>query len=261
MKWSIEQDINRIMDWFKVNKLTLNINKTECIYFNNKKSPSTFEINIGDYVIKSTNSTKILGIWLDNKLSWKKLTNTVLMKIKQNSNLLQIGNKFLNKHCKKNIYYAHIYSHITYGLAFWGNMIDTVTKVKIQKVINKCFNLITHQKPTFENLNKEAMLTLNQLITLENQKLGYKLYNDMLPTNILKALSTDSNNKDLHKLHKYNTRHKSKLNLPVAYNKLYYTSFLTQALKAYEKLPKEITLCNNIKSFVLRCKAKLLHHL
>ena len=145
LKWSIEQDINRIMDWFKANKLTLSINKTECIYFNNKKSPDIFEINIGETVIKSTNSAKILGIWLDNKLSWKKHTNTLLMKIKENTNLLQIGNKFLNKHCKKNIYYAHIYTHITYGLSLWGNMVDTITKTKIQKVRNKCFNLITHQ--------------------------------------------------------------------------------------------------------------------
>ena len=112
-KWSIEHDINRIMDWFKANKLTLNISKTECIYFSGKNSPDNFEINIVETVIKSSNSAKILGVWLDNKLSWKKHTNTLLMKIKQNTNMLQVGNKFLNKHCKKNIYYAHIYSHIT----------------------------------------------------------------------------------------------------------------------------------------------------
>ena len=54
--------------------------------------------------------------------------------------------------------------------------------------MNKCFNLITHQKPSPENFSKEGILTLSQLITLENQKLGDKLYNDMLPINILKAL-------------------------------------------------------------------------
>ena len=154
------------------------------------------------------------------------------MKIKQNSNLLQISNKFLNKHCKKNIYYAHIYCHITYGLVLWGNMVDTLTKQKIQKVMNRCFNLITHQKPTTKSLNKEGILTLNQLITLENQKLGHKLYNDMLPINILKALKTDSDNNNLLKTCKYNTRQKSELNLPMTNNKLYHRSFLIQTLKS-----------------------------
>ena len=258
LKWSIDQDINRIMDWFKANKLTLNILKNECIYFNNKNTTDTFEINIGNTVIKSTNSAKILGIWLDNKLSWKKHTNTLLKKIKQNTTLLLISNKFLNKHCKKNIYYSHIYSHIIYGLSLWGNMIDATTKTKIQKAMNKCFNLITHQKPTPENLCKEGILTLNQLITLENQKLGYKLYNKMLPINILKSFSTDSCNNDLHKQHTYNTRHKNRLNIPVVNSKLYQTSFLMQALKAYDKLPKEIVLVNNIKNFSRKCKPKLL---
>ena len=61
LKWNIEQDISRIMDWFRANKLTLNINKTECIYFNNKQISSTFEINIGDITIKSTNTEKNFG--------------------------------------------------------------------------------------------------------------------------------------------------------------------------------------------------------
>ena len=80
----------------------------------------------------------------------------------------------------------------------------------------------------------------------------------MLPSNIMRAFITDSCNKDLQKQHKYNTRHKSRLNTPVANSKLYHTSFLLQALKAYDKLPKEISLSNNIKNFTMKCKAKLL---
>ena len=139
-------------------------------------------------------------------------------------------------------------------------MVNEVIKIQIQKAINKCFNLITitHQPPTIENFSKEGLLTLNQLINLENQKLGYKLYNGMLPNNIQKALGTESTNKDLHKHHNYNTRHKLKLYFPVANNKLYHNSFLTQALKVYDKLPKEITLCTNIKIFISKCKARLL---
>ena len=64
--------------------------------------------------------------------------------------------------------------------------------------------------------------------------------------------------KDLHKQHKYNNRHKTRLNTPVANSKLYQTSFLMQALKAYDKLPKEMGLAKNIKNFTIKCKAKLL---
>ena len=66
------------------------------------------------------------------------------------------------------------------------------------------------------------MLTLNQLIELENIKLGYKLHHDILPIKLTKQMNTDSMNTALSKKHKYNTRHKDLLNLPMATDKLYY---------------------------------------
>ena len=42
LKWNIEQDLTTLMDWFRANKLTLNLEKTACILFKkvetNKKS-------------------------------------------------------------------------------------------------------------------------------------------------------------------------------------------------------------------------------
>ena len=132
------------MDWFKANKLTLNVNKTECVLFNYKPIKQDFSIEIEDTTISSTESAKFLGLLLDNKLSCRKHTNTVMIKIKQNTNLLKVSNKFLNKDCKKIIYYAHIQSHICYGLSIRGNLIDNSTKSKNQKCIDTCFKLITH---------------------------------------------------------------------------------------------------------------------
>ena len=65
-------------------------------------------------------------------------------------------------------------------------------------------------------------------------------------------------NNDLDKQHNYNSRHKTRPNIPVANSKLYQTSFLMQALRAYDKLPKEIVLVKNIKNFSMKCKVKLL---
>ena len=36
LKWTVETDLNSLMDWFKANKLTLNLDKTVCVLFNNK---------------------------------------------------------------------------------------------------------------------------------------------------------------------------------------------------------------------------------
>ena len=174
----IEEDLSKMTDWFNANQLTINLSKTECILFpvqtkqsNNKE----IKLVINDKELKSTKCTKFLGTWIDHKLQWKTHTSKLLMKLKQNINLLKVSNKFLTKSSKKIYYYAHIYSHIIYGLVVWGNMTDSGTKMKVQKCMDICFNLITHQSPTIANYKKEKMLRLEELIQIENMKLGYNL--------------------------------------------------------------------------------------
>ena len=163
-------------------------------------------------------------------------TNTLLMKLKQNTNLLKVGNKFLNKASKKMVYYAHIYSDISYGTLVWGNMIDNTIKNKIHKCMYVCFNLITHQPPTQLNYKKEKMLRLNELKQLENSKLCHKLQYKLLPTRLHTMLLSDSKRQSLVKRHKYLTRTKNIPKLPSIQTKQYHTSFQFQSINEYENL-------------------------
>ena len=80
------------MDWFRANKLTLNLNKTECLVFHPSGKSSKIDLKLGNETIHSTESTKFLGMWLENQLSWKKHITHVILKIKQNMNLLKVSN-------------------------------------------------------------------------------------------------------------------------------------------------------------------------
>ena len=181
LKWTVETDLNNLMDWFKANKLTLNLNKTVCMLFNSKAKAIKLSLNIGDYILQTSETVKFLGVWIDEKLAWTKHTSLLTIKLKQNMHLLRINNKFLTKDTKKLIYYAHILSHLNYGLLVWGNMIRYDTLTKLQKIMNKCFKLITGKEATPMNFKDERMLRLKDLIELENKKLGYQLDNHLLP--------------------------------------------------------------------------------
>ena len=197
LKWSIEEDLKQLIDWFRDNLLTINLDKTECLLFfnGNSNSPLKFELELGDYIIKCTDQVKFLCLWIDKKLQWTMHTNTLLMKLKQNTNLLKVGNKFLNKASKKLVYYANIYSHITYGILIWGNMIDSALKKNLQNCMDTCFNLITHLPPTSSIYKRENMLRLDQLLFLENAKLSYQLQHNLLPLKLHSMLSCDSKRK------------------------------------------------------------------
>ena len=184
LKWTVEEDLNKLMDWFRANKLTLNLDKTVCVLFDNQSKPQRVTLEIGTYLLQSSELLKFLGVWIDNKLNWNKHINTLTAKLKQNLQLLKLSNKFLTKTTKKLIYYAHMYSHITYGLLIWGNMINQNSFKRIQKIMNTGFTLITGLTPSLGNFKKERMLRLTDLINLENNKLGYQLEKVLLPCNL-----------------------------------------------------------------------------
>ena len=259
LKWCIEEDLKNLMDWFKANQLTMNMDKTEFVLFSKNNSQSeTIDLDLDGIVLKSTTNVKFLGLWIDNKLTWKKHLGVLLVKLKQNTNLLKLGNKFLTKRVKKHVYYAHLYSHIIYGLVLWGNMLDQTSLNKIQTCMNKCFTLITHKEATKSNFKEERFLTLAQLIKLENSKFGYKLYHNQLPTKLQSLVVTDSKKKDLTKRHKYQTRSKKTLNFPQATTKMYHTSYLFQSLKEYNDIKLSDRNAKNIHCFATQRKKSLL---
>ena len=206
----------RLLDWFKGNQLTLNLDKTVCLLFSNQKDPEEITINIGNSALTSSEYVKFLGVWIDRQLNWNKHISTLIVKLKQNIHLLSTCKKFLLKNTLKLIYYAHLFSHLTYGILVWGNMVCKGTLDKLQKTINKCFILITGKEPSGANFTKERMMTIYNLLDLENKKLGYQLDKGTLPANLSRLLWTDSKNRPLDRKHNYNTRQCNLPKIPMA---------------------------------------------
>ena len=68
LKYTLEHDLKLMIEWFKANKLSLNLNKTVGIKFwNNKKS---FTIHADNITIQMAEHTKFLGVYIDYKLNW-----------------------------------------------------------------------------------------------------------------------------------------------------------------------------------------------
>ena len=219
LRWCLETDLTTLVDWFKANKLTLNISKTVYMLFRGKEASTIDYITIDNEKITESESTKFLGLWMNKNLNWKKHTSILINKIKRNT--------ILNKNTKnmfdtlKLIYYTHIHSHITYGLNIWGGMVTEEVLNKIQKVQNYCMSMIQPNQNIKITAKKEKILNISSLIRLEHLKLGYRMLHNSLPPQINTHLSTNQNKNSLEKSHKYDTRNKNKPNLPKIKNKIY----------------------------------------
>ena len=259
MEWCMQEDLKTIQDWFRANKLTLNIGKSVCMQFGIKQSKKC-TVSIDGKPLPMVTNTKFLGIWIDDKLTWQEHFNQLCLKISRNTNLLKTSKSFLNMHTKKVIYYVHVYSHLVYGCTTWGNMLRKDYLKKLQRLQDRCIQLITGQNATKELYQSISILRVAEIIRLQNLKLGYKVQHSQLPIKIKEACTTDSNKKSLEKTHHYNTRRKKEVNRPHPKSKWYMSSFMTKSVNEYQQLPHDIRQIKHLPSFVSKCKTFILDH-
>ena len=142
IKCCVEKNLKLIMDWFRANSLTLNMQKMKYLLFAPNKSKKNLYLNVGYCIIKLDNETKFLGVILDDKLEWAPHVKNVLIKMKRNLGLMSRGQNMLSKHGLKAVYYTHIYSHMIYCISVWGRMAssDLLTKFPTQQ--NCCMQIL-----------------------------------------------------------------------------------------------------------------------
>lgn len=105
--------------WCSSNNIILNLSKTVCLNF---KTSCIREVELGS--IHTAPETKFLGVKTDEFLNWKHHVNDVCIKI--NSGFFAINTiKWTSKRdVLMTMYYALIYSNLSYLTILWGNSVD-----------------------------------------------------------------------------------------------------------------------------------------
>ena len=109
----------------------------------------------------------------------------------------------------------------------------------------------------YEVFKKLKILTVTDLIQLEQSKLGYKLCKGLLPTVLTRLMMHDYNKSDMVKKHSYSTRQKNIPNRPNAKLNLYRKSFLYQSIACYSKLNTDLRESVTLLSFTKHLKRLL----
>ena len=117
------QEIKKVGSWMRHNKLSLNYSKTVYMIFNtDKKQSSPFRVQIGSHLInRRVNSTKYLGMHLDNKLNWDTRISKLESKLSCYSGILYRIREYLSTNELKMIYFSLVYSHLQYAIGAWGS--------------------------------------------------------------------------------------------------------------------------------------------
>ena len=81
---ALEQDRQAAIDWFKINEMIVNPEKFQAIVIKkNCRMKDSYDLNINNQTINSENCIKVLGIEINNTLSFDKYISTLCKKSNQ----------------------------------------------------------------------------------------------------------------------------------------------------------------------------------
>lgn len=115
-------NMTHIQKFFCDHLLLLNLSKTNYMSFNIKQNSNLIlpTLQLDGVEIERVESTKFLGLHIDNKLSWNFHIDHVANKISSGLFALYRLSKFCKLESLKLVYYAHIHSHIAFGISVYG---------------------------------------------------------------------------------------------------------------------------------------------
>jgi len=104
--------MTEIINWFQNNLLTMTCHKTHFLQFLTKKQNEIkVQIIAPNSIIKNINSTKFLGLIIDNTLSW---TSALTSKLNKASYTIRAIKPFMSLDVSRTIYFSYVHYHATW---------------------------------------------------------------------------------------------------------------------------------------------------
>ena len=174
--------ILKLSDWFKANKLSLNIQKPNYIISKPRQTRNEFTLNIemNGFKMNQIKEVNFLGVILDETLSWKLHISQVASKVSKSVGVIRKSSFCLTGTALCTLYYSLIYSYLQHCILVWVSIYPTHLRrlVLLQKRIviiisKKGFD--AHIDPLFKNL---MILKLQDIYSLHLAKIMFSFKNN-----------------------------------------------------------------------------------
>jgi exonuclease III len=238
---------NCVNNWFKVNFLSINVEKTHYLQFKTKNKP-TCNINIvcNNNLVTALPKIKFLGIYIQDSIKWSCHIDHIIPKLSSACYAMRSIKPIMSLNTLKTIYYSCFNAIISYGLPFWGNSPDAIKVFRIQKRIIRIM-LGCKQRVSCRNLFRRL-----KILPLASQY-------------ILSLMLFVVKNKNLFTLnsehHDTSTRQRHNLYQPISTMTTYQKGIHYMGIKIYNNLPQSIKeVSNKEKKFETSLKQYLHTH-
>lgn len=245
----IQSDLSILGDFFRINKLSMNVSKTKLIHFRSgRRSPIIPDLVFDGNIIEAVPSVVYLGLSLDCCLAWRTHVSDLCRKLAPVVGILGRLRYYLPTKILRLIYFGLFHSRISYLTGIWGSASACILH-QLQVLQNRALRQVHklnrfHCSTSLYNYDSTRVLNVDSLYCYGICKFVH---------DSVKSFSF-SNTEFRGAAHSYNTRNRHRLTRPKFKNRYGKTSLGFMGPTLYEKIPTHIKNCVSRNLFAKKLK-------
>lgn len=184
---NLQTALNALHNWCKGNGMVLNSMKTKIMLIttNQKRqrlASDVLNLHYNDNLLQTITNDKILGVYVDNNLTWSEHIKHLTKKITSSIWLLSKIKAFLSQRHRVQFYKSYIQPHIDFCNIIWGGTSET-NKLKIFKLQKRACRVILDYNvdDSHEAMASLKIQSLYDRLFLRKAKFMFKVYHDLTP--------------------------------------------------------------------------------
>ena len=252
----LQTALHKLSEWCKENGMLINTTKTKAmlittpqkrIYLNN----NNLQLNYNNEQLSVVANDKILGVLIDNNLTWTNHIDVLTKKIVSNLWLLSRMKEYLSTDQRVQFYKSYVQPHIDYCSAIWGGTsqrnLDRI--YRLQK--RACKIILDYQYENIATSMEELkILNIYERIFLKKAKFMFKISQSLTPEYINEMFHTRPLNNTLQSL-----RSSTTINyvLPRPSKELFKQSLIYSGPLIWNNLPDKLKHIGTVDSFHKNC--------
>nr|CAH7740763.1 unnamed protein product [Callosobruchus chinensis]CAH7763594.1 unnamed protein product [Callosobruchus chinensis] len=159
---SVDGVFKNVENWITKEKMIINKSKTNIIFFKTNRSNITLpdRVHISDVNIVPNSSARLLGMIIDENLSWNKHICQLCNRLSSVLYSLKILSRYMTKQMLKIVYHSNFESLVRYGCIFYGNNANMETVLILQKQALRVINNLGFRDSCRGVFKKTGILTI-----------------------------------------------------------------------------------------------------
>lgn len=240
---TLQTSINEIHTWCDINRMVIHPQKTKSMVITTRQKHQRgdleLELQLNGITLEQVEEHKVLGVIIDNKLSWLAHTEFIAKRVSKNLYLLSKLRLLVTSDALKKFFFAHCLSHLNYASTIWCNASGANIK-KLNSLHKRAVKLLisTPNMSTQEKYSELDILPLPKQFQYNASVLVYKVFTNNTPNYLLNLFTKPTPGQRL-----------PNFKLPLPRIDLYKTSFAFWGASIWNNLPPSPKLARSLSSF------------